>query len=235
MRDHPTPGSQGHRSGPAPTHNTPTSAQAATPVGTWNVAYTSAPTTNLGQDSITEDGGFYYTTTKTDLYSPDGHCTLKPGIDEGTFSWLYGEKYSGTINLYQPGTCAFANTTASLTATLSSDGNTLTEQIANAEPPSLILTRAGSAPATAIPPAPSQAAPASGGTGNSSNSVGNGNNGAGLTRCGLNRTSRRPWCTRCLPARDQLSIRDERGECVHASRYRERAQLSHRADVRDGL
>src|SRR5271169_2387996 len=107
----------------APAATTPalvatTPAAAASPVGTWNVAYTSAPASILGQYSFTEDGGFYYMTTKTVLKVPDGNCSLPAGTKIGSFSASGGiGNYSGTENLYEPGTCAFADTTAALTAT----------------------------------------------------------------------------------------------------------------------
>ena len=99
---------------PAPAATTPalvvtTPAAAASPVGTWNVAYTSAPASILGQYSLTEDGGFYYMTTKSLLKVPDGNCSLPAGIEIGSFSASGGiGNYSGTENLYEPGTCAFA-------------------------------------------------------------------------------------------------------------------------------
>src|ERR1035437_8784216 len=45
----------------------PTPAFAASPTGIWNIAYTSAPASILGQYTITENGGFYDMTTKTVL------------------------------------------------------------------------------------------------------------------------------------------------------------------------
>jgi hypothetical protein len=137
---------------PAPAATTPalvatTPAAAASPVGTWNVAYTSAPASILGQYSFTEDGGFYYMTTKSLLKVPDGNCSLPAGIEIGSFSASGGiGNYSGTENLYEPGTCAFAGTTAALTATVS--GNTIMLLVPDQQ--SVTLTRAGSAASSAV-------------------------------------------------------------------------------------
>ena len=140
----------------APAATTPASvattpAAAASPVGTWNVAYTSAPTSILGQYSFAEDGGFYYMTTKTVLRVPDGNCSLPAGTEIGTFS-ASGDigNYSGTENLYEPGTCAFAGTTAALTATVS--GNTIMLLVPGQQ--SVTLTRAGSAASSPVASAP---------------------------------------------------------------------------------
>ena len=140
----------------APAATTPalvatTPATAASPVGTWNVAYTSAPASILGQYSFTQDGGFYYMTTKTVLKVPDGNCSLPAGTEIGSFSASGGiGNYSGTENLYEPGTCAFADTTAALTATVS--GNTIMLLVPDQQ--SVTLTRAGSAASSPVASAP---------------------------------------------------------------------------------
>jgi hypothetical protein len=126
-------------------------AAAASLVGTWNVAYTSAPASVLGQYSFTEDGGFYYMTTKTVLKVPDGNCSLPAGTAIGSFSASGGiGNYSGTENLYEQGTCAFAGTTAALTATVS--GNTIMLLVPDQQ--SVTLTRAGSAASSPVASAP---------------------------------------------------------------------------------
>ena len=56
-----------------------TSAATASPAGTWNVAYSTAPAAILGQYSITEAGGFFYITTKSVLTVPAGACSLPAG------------------------------------------------------------------------------------------------------------------------------------------------------------
>src|SRR5260370_25280305 len=144
----------GSTSAPAPTPPAlvaTTPAAAASPVGKWNVAYPSAPASILGQYSFTEDGGFYYMTTKTVLKVPDGNCSLPAGTEIGSFSASGGTgNYSGTENLYEPGTCAFAGTTAAFTATVS--GNTIMLLVPGQQ--SVTLTRAGSAASSPVASAP---------------------------------------------------------------------------------
>lgn len=156
-----------HTATSAPASSTPaavTSAPAATasPVGTWDVAYSSAPAQILGQYSITGDGGFYHMTTKTVLKVPDGNCSLHSGTEIGVFSEGNGPgTFAGTENLYESGTCA-PNTspaTAALTVTIS--GNTMILLVPNQQ--AVTLTRAGSTsssspPATAAPVASAPAA-----------------------------------------------------------------------------
>ena len=138
----------------APAATTPavaTPAAAASLVGTWNVAYTSAPASILGQYSFTEDDGFYYMTTKTVLKVPAGNCSLPAGTAIGSFSASGGiGNYSGTENLYEPGTCASAGTTAAFTATVS--GNTIMLLVPGQQ--SVTLTSAGSAAASPVASAP---------------------------------------------------------------------------------
>jgi hypothetical protein len=125
-----------------------TSAATASPAGTWNVAYSTAPATILGQYSITENGGFFYITTKTVLTVPAAACSLPAGTAIGSFSASGGMgAYSGTENLYEPGTCAPATSpaTAGITATIS--GNTMMLLVPDQQ--SVTLTRAGSTPAAA--------------------------------------------------------------------------------------
>jgi hypothetical protein len=141
------------RAATAPAIVASTPAAVASPVGTWNVAYTSAPASILGQYSITEDDGTYYMTTKTVLQVPDGNCSLPAGTEVGSFSASAGTgSYSGTENLYEPGTCAFANTTTPITATVS---GSIMMLLAPGQQ-SVTLTGAGSAgssPAASGPPA----------------------------------------------------------------------------------
>jgi S-DNA-T family DNA segregation ATPase FtsK/SpoIIIE len=140
----------------APAATTPalaatTPAAAASLVGTWNVAYTSAPASILGQYSFTEDGGFYYMSTKTVLKVPAGNCSLPAGTEIGSFSASGGTgNYSGTENLYEQGTCAFAGTTAAFTATVS--GDTIMLMVPDQQ--SVTLTSAGSAASSPVASAP---------------------------------------------------------------------------------
>ena len=113
------------------------------PVGTWNEAYSSDPTDVNGQYSITESDGLYTMTAKTVLELPDGNCSLPAGTEEGTFSASGPGTYSGTQKVWYTGTCAYAYMSP-FTATLS--GNTMIMQVANAEPESFTLTRAGNTP-----------------------------------------------------------------------------------------
>ncbi len=126
-----------------------TSAQAATAssVGTWNVAYTSAPAAVLGQYSITQPTtGTYTITTETALRLPDGNCSVPINTEEGTFTGVGPTTFSGTAKVWEPGTCAYAYMSAFTLAF--SGGNELTMQFANAEPTSFTLTRMGSAPSS---------------------------------------------------------------------------------------
>jgi hypothetical protein len=142
-------------------------ASAASPVGTWNVAYTSAPASILGQYSITQDIGTYYITTKTVLKVPAGNCSLPAGIDVGVFSGAGGNGpggFSGTENLYEPGTCApstgsIAGQPANAALTVTISGNTMILLVPGQQ--SVTLTRVGSAPSSS-PSAPAAAAPATG-------------------------------------------------------------------------
>jgi hypothetical protein len=133
-----------------------TVAAGGSPVGTWNVAYSSAPSSTLGQYTITSGSSIYYITTKTALRLPVGNCSVPAGEDEGSFSAANGAgTFSGTEKVWEPGTCAYAYMSA-FTATLSSGSNSMTLQIANATPTGFTLTRTGSAPSAA----PSTTAPA---------------------------------------------------------------------------
>ena len=90
-------------------------------------------------------------TTKTVLKVPDGNCSLPAGTEIGSFSASGGiGSYSGTENLYEPGTCAFADTTATLTATVS--GNTIMLLVPDQQ--SVTLTRTGSAASSPVASAP---------------------------------------------------------------------------------
>ena len=138
-----------------PTHTaTPTPSAAATsnsPVGVWNVAATSAPVHILGQYSITQPaaGSDYVMTIKAAFNF--GSCSVPAGIREGTFAGAASPNtYAGTETLWNTTNCAEAHP-STFTATLSSDGNTIVQQIANSDPASETLTRVGNTPA-ATPP-----------------------------------------------------------------------------------
>jgi len=133
---------------PSPAATTPVAA--ASPAGTWNVAYSSAPASILGQYSITEDGSVFYMATKTALDIPVANCSLPAGTELGSFSAsaVIGN-YSGTENLYEPGSCANASTSAAFTATMS--GSTMTILVPDQQ--SVTLTRAGSSTPPSAPPA----------------------------------------------------------------------------------
>ena len=150
-------------SAPAAVTSAPTPAAAASPVGTWDVAYSSAPASVLGQYSITGDGGFYYMTTKTVLKVPAGNCSLPAGTDIGVFSEGNGPgTFAGTENLYEPGTCAPATSPATAGLTVTISGNTMILLVPGQQ--SVTLTRVGSAPSSS-PSAPAAAAPAASATG----------------------------------------------------------------------
>ena len=148
---------------PVATHTATRAPSAATtsPVGTWNVAYSSAPTHILGQESITQPaaGSTFVITTKTAILLPVGPCSVPANIQEGTFTG--GGPYTGTLKVWNeaPTTCTYAYP-STFTATLSSDGNTFAEQIANANPPLFTLTRTGSTPAATPPVHTTATAPA---------------------------------------------------------------------------
>jgi hypothetical protein len=130
--------------GSTPAAVTSALAAAASPAGTWNVAYTTAPAQILGQYSITEGDGFYYVTTKTVLKVPDGNCSLPAGTNIGVFSEGNGPgTFAGTENLYESGTCApsVSPATAALTVTIS--GDTMTLLVPSQQ--SVTLTRGASA------------------------------------------------------------------------------------------
>jgi hypothetical protein len=144
---------------PAPAAAT-TPAAAASPAGTWNVAYSSDPTSILGQYSIDEDGGSFDITTKTVLQIPDAHCALPAGTAIGSFTSAGSTgNYSGTENLWEPGTCANASTSAAFTLAIS--GSTMMLLVPGQQ--SVTLTSAGSStPPSSTPTAtPVATAPAS--------------------------------------------------------------------------
>lgn len=140
---------------------TPAAAAAASPVGTWNVAYAADPTSILGQYVITQDASAYAMTTGTVLRVPDGHCSLPPGTEVGTFSASGAPgNYLGTERLYEVGTCAPAGTDATLDVTTTS-GDTLMLLVPSQQ--TVTLTRvsgAASAPPAATAPASPAASPA---------------------------------------------------------------------------
>jgi hypothetical protein len=147
---------------PAAVTSAPTPAAAASPAGAWTVAYSSAPAQILGQYSITEDGGFYYMTTKTVLKVPDGNCSLPADTGIGVFSAAGGTgTFTGTENLYESGTCAPSTSPATAALTVTISGNTMLLLVPGQQ--SVTLTRAGSAPvaASAPPPAALSSSPAS--------------------------------------------------------------------------
>jgi hypothetical protein len=132
----------------------------ASPVGTWNVAYSTNLTDVLGQFSITQDGGFYYITTQTAWRLPDGNCSVPVDKSEGTFSSSGSVAFEGTASVWEPTTCAFAYSSPFTVAMPSS--NTMTLDITNATPTAFTLTRVGSvssaAPSSAAAVAPSPSA-----------------------------------------------------------------------------
>lgn len=129
-----------------------TPAAAASPVGTWNVAYSAALASILGQYSITQPtAGTYTMTTETALRLPDGNCSVPINTTEGTFTATGPTTYSGTAKTWEPDTCAYAYM-SSFTLTFSG-GNELTMHFANAEPTSFTLTRAGSSTPSSSPTA----------------------------------------------------------------------------------
>jgi hypothetical protein len=138
----------------APAVATPT---AASPVGTWDVFYSTNLTDVLGQFSITQQTvGEYDITLQTAWHLPDGNCFVPINTEEGTFSPVANETYafSGSGKVWEDGTCVYAYS-SSFTITVS--GNTISMDIANATPNKFTLTRAGSnadSPAT-ITPSPS--------------------------------------------------------------------------------
>jgi hypothetical protein len=147
------------RTSSTPAAATSAPAFAASPVGTWDVAYSSAPTSILGQYSIIQDGGFYYITTKTVLKVPDGNCSLPAGTGIGVFSSAGGNVpggFAGTENLYESGTCAPATSPSTALLTVTISGNTMMLLASGYQ--SVTLTRAGSTPA-AVSSTPAAAAP----------------------------------------------------------------------------
>jgi hypothetical protein len=143
----------------APAATTP--AAAAAPAGAWNVAYSSDPTSVLGQYSITDDDGSFDITTKTVLQIPVAHCSLPAGTAIGSFTSAGSTgNYSGTESLWEPGTCANASTSAAFTLAIS--GRTMMLLLVPGQQ-SVTLTRAGSSTPPSSPPTatPVATAPAS--------------------------------------------------------------------------
>ncbi len=159
---------------------------AQSPVGTWNVAYTSSPADIFGQYVITQSGGTYTLTVKVKLSPPYLNCTLPNGTEEGTFEAAGPTSFAGNGKLWTQDTCTYAY--MSPIALRFSGGNELVMQYSDGGgPESFTLTRVGTTPpstpaqtttpAVAPSTAPAQTVPTQTQTPPTQ---------GGLTRCGLN-------------------------------------------------
>jgi hypothetical protein len=142
---------------PAAATATPAAATAdaaASPTGTWNAAYATAPTSILGQYSITAGAGGYVMTTATTLHDPNQGCSLPAGEEVATFSASGAAgTYSGAERTYLQGTCAFSGTDATLTVMVSGSAMLLLvsgQQTVELTPAATTTTASGAASPSAL-------------------------------------------------------------------------------------
>ncbi|MGE2818138.1 hypothetical protein ACQI5H_23790 [Mycobacterium heidelbergense] len=94
-------------------------------VGTWNVTY-GAPATV----TMTLAGRLYTETAKSPVRVTGGSCDLPAGTVIATFTQTGAGTYSGQHGMWWTNNCAFAHW-ADFAVNLSSDGNTLTGNLAH--------------------------------------------------------------------------------------------------------